>query len=37
MKKLFYLALVAAMAFMVGCKPAETDTTTTGTNAPANP
>lgn len=38
MKKLLSLALIAVMAFVVGCKPAEeTPPVAPGTNAPAAP
>jgi hypothetical protein len=35
MKKLFSLALIALVAVLAGCKPADSGTTGTGTNAPA--
>jgi hypothetical protein len=35
MKKLFSLALIAIVAFVAGCKPADSGTTPPSTNAPA--
>jgi hypothetical protein len=35
MKKLFSLVLIAIVAFVAGCKPADSSTTPPSTNAPA--